>query len=65
MPQKLYLSKPTGALPSILTYLLKLLNNRKVSAAADFFLKYVFADGQKLKGLVRRSNAERDLFLAK
>jgi lysozyme len=45
--------------------LLKLLNNRKFSACADFLLKYVFADGKKLRGLVRRRNAERNLFLSK
>ena len=35
-----------------------------LNAAADCFLKFVFAGGQKLKGLERRRAAERELFLA-
>lgn len=43
---------------------LRLLNERKFIEAANFLLKYVYADGKQLKGLVRRRKAERELFLS-
>lgn len=43
---------------------LKMLNQKKYDSAADSFLRHVFAKGIKLKGLVRRRNEERNLFLS-
>jgi GH24 family phage-related lysozyme (muramidase) len=43
--------------------LLKKLNDRDYDGAADEFLKWVYAGGRVLAGLVRRRNAERSLFL--
>lgn len=43
--------------------LLKKLNHRDYDQAADEFLKWVYAGGRVLAGLVRRRNAERSLFL--
>lgn len=42
--------------------LLKLLNQGKYSEAAEQFMRWVFAGGQKLDGLVRRRKAEQKLF---
>lgn len=44
--------------------LLRLLNAGEVSQAADQFLRFVYADGQALPGLVARREAERALFLS-
>ena len=44
--------------------LLRLLNSGDTTGAADQFLRFVYAGGQQLAGLVRRRQAERDLFLA-
>lgn len=43
--------------------LLKKLNRGDYAGAADEFPKWVYSRGKKLKGLVRRRAAERDLFL--
>lgn len=43
--------------------LLKLLNQGDYSGAADQFTRWVYAGKQKLGGLVRRREAERELFL--
>jgi len=43
--------------------LLKRLNAGKYSAAADEFLKWVYAGGRRIEGLARRRSAERALFL--
>ncbi len=51
----------TGNLAS--STLLKLLNNDERKAAAEQFGRWVLAKGVKLPGLVRRRQAERDLFL--
>lgn len=51
----------TGALGS--STLLKKLNQSDYSGAAEEFLKWVNAGGKKLAGLVRRRNAERELFI--
>jgi GH24 family phage-related lysozyme (muramidase) len=45
--------------------LLKLLNNGNIQGAADEFPKWNKAGGQVLRGLTRRRNAERALFLGK
>lgn len=50
-----------GALTS--STLLKKLNAGDYKGAADELPKWVYADGQKLPGLVRRREAERKLFL--
>jgi len=39
------------------------LNRKEFRDAADEFLRWVYAGGRKLKGLVRRRQAERALFL--
>jgi len=39
------------------------LNAQEYLEAADEFLKWVFAGGRKLKGLIRRREAERGLYL--
>ena len=44
--------------------LLKKLNADDRTGAADQFTRWVYADGKKLPGLVRRRAAERALFLA-
>jgi lysozyme len=41
----------------------KKINRAEFYSAAEEFLKWVFAGGKKLKGLVRRRQQERDLFL--
>ena len=43
--------------------LLKLLNQGEYAAAADQFGKWVYGDGKKLNGLVKRRELEEDLFL--
>lgn len=43
--------------------LLKLLNAGNVFGAADQFLKWVYAGGKKLPGLIRRRAAERAMFM--
>jgi lysozyme len=43
--------------------LLKLINEGKPTEAADEFLKWTKAGGKELPGLVKRRNAERDLFV--
>lgn len=43
--------------------LLKKLNKHDYKGAADEFLKWVYAGGKKLNGLVKRRKAERELFL--
>ncbi len=43
--------------------LLKKLNAGLYSQAADEFMKWVYGNGKKLKGLVNRRTAERALFL--
>lgn len=43
--------------------LLKKLNSGDYAGAADEFPKWVYSRGKKLKGLVRRRAAERELFL--
>lgn len=43
--------------------LLKRLNSGKHAAAADEFLKWVYAGGRRIEGLARRRSAERALFL--
>lgn len=52
----------TGALGS--STLLKKLNQSDYSGAAEEFLKWVNAGGKKFAGLVRRRNAERELFIS-
>ena len=42
----------------------KKLNQGDKQGAANEFLKWVYAGGKKLKGLVNRRNAERELFLS-
>lgn len=44
--------------------LLRLLNENKMIAAATEFTKWVWADGRKLVGLIKRREAERKLFLS-
>lgn len=44
--------------------LLRLVNQRHWLAAADQFLRWTKAGGKELAGLVRRRQAERELFLA-
>lgn len=43
--------------------LLKQLNQAKYQQAADEFLKWVYVKGKKLKGLVKRRQIERAMFL--
>lgn len=43
--------------------LLKLLNNKEFSKAANQFLRWNKVDGEELEGLARRRKAERALFL--
>ena len=43
--------------------LLEKLNNGDMNGAADEFGKWIYAGGIKLNGLIRRRNAERELFL--
>lgn len=43
--------------------LLKSVNTGDMTKAADEFMKWVFSKGEKLKGLVERRKAERELFL--
>ena len=43
--------------------LLRKLNREEYDAAATEFRKWVYANGKKLRGLVRRRRQERDLFL--
>lgn len=43
--------------------LLKLLNQKNYSAAANQFTRWVYANGKKLQGLVKRREEERKLFL--
>lgn len=43
---------------------LRLLNESRFADAANFLLRYRFADGKSLKGLLRRRKAERQLFLS-
>jgi len=45
--------------------LLKKLNQKEYLEAADEFLKWVNVKGKKLKGLVKRRQIERDVFLGK
>lgn len=40
----------------------RLINGGEVDAAADQFARWVYADGRKLPGLIRRRSAERLLF---
>lgn len=42
---------------------LRLANEGKKAQSCDFMLKYVYADGKKLNGLVKRRQAERELCL--
>lgn len=51
----------TGSLGS--STLLKKLNQSDYNGAAEEFLKWVNAGGNKLAGLVRRRNAEREMFI--
>ncbi len=44
--------------------LLRLYNKGMIQEAADEFLKWVFANGKRLKGLERRRKSERQLFLS-
>jgi lysozyme len=44
--------------------LLRLVNREEFEAAADEFPKWVYARGVRLRGLVRRRAAERDLWLS-
>ena len=44
--------------------LMKLLNQKQYTAAADQFLRWNNAGGKTLKGLTRRRQAERTLFLS-
>ena len=43
--------------------LLKLINEKKLGLAANEFNKWVYANKKKLNGLVKRRQAEKDLFL--
>ena len=43
--------------------LLKLINEKKCELAANEFNKWVYSKGKKLNGLVKRRQAEKDLFL--
>lgn len=43
--------------------LLKKINSRQYKLAANEFTKWVYAGGQKLSGLIRRREAEKQLFL--
>lgn len=43
--------------------MLKYLNNKQYELAAEEFPKWVLSNGKKLEGLVRRRQAEQDLFL--
>ena len=43
--------------------LLKLLNQKKYTAAANQFTRWVYANGKKLQGLVKRREEEKELFL--
>lgn len=43
--------------------LLKKLNAKDYTGAAEQFKKWIFADGKKLNGLIKRRMAERTLFL--
>jgi len=45
--------------------LLRLVNRGAYSAAADQFGRWVYAGGRKLRGLVRRRQAERELFVSR
>ena len=45
--------------------LLKKLNNKDYTAASNEFEKWVFANKKKLLGLVKRREAEKELFLKK
>lgn len=45
--------------------MLKLLNKGMHYAAAQEFTKWVFAGGKKLRGLIKRREAEKQLFLTK
>lgn len=40
------------------------LNREDYAGAADEFLRWVWAGGKRLRGLIRRREAERDLFLS-
>ena len=42
--------------------LLRKVNEREYDSASDEFTKWIYAGGRILPGLVRRRNAERDLF---
>lgn len=42
--------------------LLRLLNDGNYSGAADEFTRWVYADGERLRGLVRRRKAEAEMF---
>ncbi len=44
--------------------LLKMLNKKDYTGASDQLLRWVYAKGKKLPGLVRRREAERKLFLS-
>jgi lysozyme len=44
--------------------LVKKLNRGDIRGAADQFLRWVYSGGRKLRGLVNRRRAERQLFLA-
>lgn len=44
--------------------LLRRLNEKKYEAAAEQFTRWVYAGGRKLKGLIRRRQAEKELFMA-
>jgi lysozyme len=52
----------SGALQS--STLRRKLNRSEYESAADEFPKWVFAGGRKLKGLIRRRYAERELYLS-
>lgn len=43
--------------------LLKKLNAKDYNGAADQFLRWVYAGGEPISGLLRRRNAERELFI--
>jgi lysozyme len=41
----------------------KMLNNKELYECAEQFLRWIYAGGKRLLGLVRRRNEERNLFL--
>lgn len=53
-----------GAGHFVRSALLKKLNAGDINGAADEFSRWIYADGKRLNGLVRRRAAERALFLS-